>query len=1039
MARTRIDSVIDIQKIEGEFESLNGLLGSLMKRLQDPKYRLAIEGTNDLKVLLDSQQKLTDQQKIAAQQADKYVSSLRQLTTESQRLAQTERQATSDLQKSTQTRKEAAKAAADEAAAKKIAAQAARDEAAAKRETAKQAAAEAKIAEELTNEYRLLGKSLQDAEVRYKNLALSVGFEAEATKEALDQALAIRGVLDKLDGNLRNYQRNVGNYKSAFDGLGFSFTQIARELPSLSISASQFFLAISNNLPMVFDEVGKARKEISAIKAQGEETPGLFKRVTSSIFSLNVGLSVAVALFTAFGGKIIEAAGDLLGFTDGTEKLRQALIRVQQAQLELIKSTEEFNQLFTEPVTGVDRLEAQLRVYRDLNKSTSDQLELEKRLNAERALNAQADFERTGGRTKLAELEFQLRDAVSTYQGLVELVANTENEGARKYNQNLLDQAKVRLDLIKEQYSEQKKIVKEYNDSLNDYQSAQNRIEVFLAEEKRKKILQAATIEANTVIDLNERVLNNERSTQSQRIKAIEAVAEAFRRRSRAEQDAIRSTPSNRNQDGSLTQDAQTQIQNINQAIEKSNKDSQERIFKVNEDYRKRREQAELDTLKSNLELRGNINQAISEDESKSFAKRIDAFAEYYAGLRTIIIAEANFKKSTQVLTDEELLALDTETKNKLLENERQYRERAGAIFVDAQKQQLTLTQSIDNLALAREKLRLQKSGASAQKIADAEYEAQKQQLNNTILINEEILVSNKTTDQQKLQARIDLNKALADLDNLEFNRQKGIADQTKQLYLSLVSEIKETVFSVIFSAYDKQIQDLQRRQQDLQRSTEAQINLVNQLGLSEAERIRETARIQKQAAFENEIIEQRRRKLARERAIFEKAQAVTNIIQSTAVSYMEQIGKNPIFAQIILAIGALQLARVIAQPLPQYKTGRGKGKKELAITGDGGVPEYILRGDTGAIEQTPAKPTLTQLMADDIVFKDKAAMLQYFARLNNQTAKHINGSGSHNDIYGQLMLHELKGLNRKEPAQIFIHNHAPIESSGWYQKMIKG
>ena len=57
------------------------------------------------------------------------------------------------------------------------------------------------------------------------------------------------------------FQRNVGNYQSAFGNLHFQVQQLARELPSLSYGFNVFVGAISNNLPMLVDEVVRARRE----------------------------------------------------------------------------------------------------------------------------------------------------------------------------------------------------------------------------------------------------------------------------------------------------------------------------------------------------------------------------------------------------------------------------------------------------------------------------------------------------------------------------------------------------------------------------------------------------------------------------------------------------------------------------------------------------------------------------------------------------------------------------------------------------------
>ena len=66
------------------------------------------------------------------------------------------------------------------------------------------------------------------------------------------------------------YSRNVGNYASGFSPLNFQIQQLVREMPSLTVSIQQFFLAISNNLPMLADEMQRARVANEALKKAGE-------------------------------------------------------------------------------------------------------------------------------------------------------------------------------------------------------------------------------------------------------------------------------------------------------------------------------------------------------------------------------------------------------------------------------------------------------------------------------------------------------------------------------------------------------------------------------------------------------------------------------------------------------------------------------------------------------------------------------------------------------------------------------------------------
>ena len=100
------------------------------------------------------------------------------------------------------------------------------------------------------------------------------------------------------------YSRNVGNYASGFSPLNFQVQQLARELPSLTVSTQQFFLAISNNLPMLVDEMQRARVANEALKKAGETTVPVWKQMLKSIGSWQTALVVGITLLTAYGKEI---------------------------------------------------------------------------------------------------------------------------------------------------------------------------------------------------------------------------------------------------------------------------------------------------------------------------------------------------------------------------------------------------------------------------------------------------------------------------------------------------------------------------------------------------------------------------------------------------------------------------------------------------------------------------------------------------------------------------------------------------------------
>lgn len=117
--------------------------------------------------------------------------------------------------------------------------------------------------------------------------------------------------IKQLDASIGNHQRNVGNYASGWNGLNMSIQQIGRELPSLAMGWNTFFLAISNNLPILSDEIARARKEYNELKAAGQNATPVWKQVVSSLLSWQTALTVGITLLTLYGGKFIDWVGNL--------------------------------------------------------------------------------------------------------------------------------------------------------------------------------------------------------------------------------------------------------------------------------------------------------------------------------------------------------------------------------------------------------------------------------------------------------------------------------------------------------------------------------------------------------------------------------------------------------------------------------------------------------------------------------------------------------------------------------------------------------
>lgn len=97
----------------------------------------------------------------------------------------------------------------------------------------------------------------------------------------------------KVDIDTDAVQRKTNNLK-------LQFSQVARELPSLAMGPQMFFLAISNNLPMLTEAIADVRKQNDMLIASGKKAVPVWKQLRGALFSWQTGLVTAITLIVVF-------------------------------------------------------------------------------------------------------------------------------------------------------------------------------------------------------------------------------------------------------------------------------------------------------------------------------------------------------------------------------------------------------------------------------------------------------------------------------------------------------------------------------------------------------------------------------------------------------------------------------------------------------------------------------------------------------------------------------------------------------------------
>lgn len=112
---------------------------------------------------------------------------------------------------------------------------------------------------------------------------------------------------------------------SGFDGLSNSINQLTREIPAFTFSAQTGFLALSNNIPILVDNIEQLRAKNADLIKQGLPVQSVFKQIVSSLFSFQTALSVGVALVVLYGKEIGQWASSVF---KGSDAMSEAKIRL---------------------------------------------------------------------------------------------------------------------------------------------------------------------------------------------------------------------------------------------------------------------------------------------------------------------------------------------------------------------------------------------------------------------------------------------------------------------------------------------------------------------------------------------------------------------------------------------------------------------------------------------------------------------------------------------------------------------------------------
>ena len=317
--------------------------------------------------------------------------------------------------------------------------------------------------------------------------------------------------------------------------------------------------------------------------------------------------------------------------------------------------------------------------------------------------------------------------------------------------------------------------------------------------------------------------------------------------------------------------------------------------------------------------------------------------------------------------------------------------------YITSMQKMYAEEQEMRSLNLTRDLTALAKQRAE-KIITEEEYQKQLAELqqkyaeetaNKQIEMLEKVLEAEELTAEQRAKIAKELAKLKADsakraadaelasTKKQEKEDEKAAKQREKNVknYLKAVSDMVGKVNKLVSTIYDGQIKDIEDQQDAADEAHDRDIERIEQLeetgAISKEEAEARKRAADQRTADKQEELEKKKQELRYKQAVWEKVTSIAQAGIATALAITEAL-PNFVLAALVGAMGAIEVATIIATPIASY----AKGTKDkdghpggLAVVGDAGKKEAVVYDNKMWI--TPDKPTLVDMPKGAIVYPD--------------------------------------------------------------------
>lgn len=842
--------------------------------------------------------------------------------------------------------------------------------------------------------YNEMNAAMLELQKRYKALS-EADRESSIGENLISQANSLNNKLKEIDAQFGNYQRNVGNYASSWNGLNVQTQQLLRELPSLTMSFNQFFLAISNNLPMFADELRRASEEFKRMKAEGLTAIPVWKQLLGSIFSWQAALVIGITLLSAYGSEVAKWVGSLFKAEKAVNEVASAETNLANArrkgisdsmkertELEfLYKATQDTSRSMEERNAAVEELQKKYpsyfgnmsKEYILLGKANDEYIKLSKSIIETATAKAKmTEMENLSTRAldlsmKAAGKLMEIRkaeaetDYVDPFSGEIiksaDRVAHLrkEYEGLTKdlrdvYSAQIVLSRSIKISDYtegddKDKFKEYAEYIKKITEDL-----AKSRIDL-IADGRKKEIAEVSKEYEDRIKEIkgnSEKEIELRKNLETLKGKAIAEINDKYDKELLEIEKAnlenrLASIGDNSNEELDKRLNLQIQLNNmmrdaeINDA-EKNGND----VLAIRMKYMKR----ENDFIMQNLEERfgmieSNTDRMIDRQETAAL-EEANLLKKQYANGE---IGKEDYEKQLYDIGVKYAKAR-LETLMKEVEAEMALLDPSSEKYQDLEDRLINLQSQINGI----------------------NYDDATKKREEWIDKFKEGLSGMNSAARDALGETAGIFEGLSDI-------MVDVAEDGKLSFENMaqaVGKIVSGITSLMTDIYDARIENIEKEQEANDEAYDKEIERIEKLeengaiSTEEAEARKRDA--EKKTAAKNEELEKKKAALQEKQAKWDKANSIVQAGIATALAITKAL-PNLVLAALVGAMGAAQIAVIAAQPIPKYAKGTKDHPGGLAIVGDGGKKEGIIT-DNGLFV-TPDKPTLVNLPAHAQVIPD--------------------------------------------------------------------